>query len=169
MTKVGCFIDIALSIINRNGINYEELSGVIIVIRCWRITMLTKLKMVLKKLRFGEKGFTLIEILVVIAILGCLAGVAIPRLAQFADRGRPETADTERRSIEIALGAMLLESTTGNLTPISDVTDMDTVVTTDTTALVLSSYLGNLDSNGEVKTDFTYTFAADGTVTQNTP
>ncbi len=131
--------------------------------------MSTRLKRIFQRLRFGEKGFTLIEILVVIAILGALAGVAIPKLAGFADRGRPETAATEQRSIEIAVGAMLLESSTGNLTPISDVTDMDTVVTTDTPALVLSSYLTHLDADGNVMTDFTYNFTADGTVTQNAP
>ncbi len=96
-------------------------------------------------------------------------GVAIPNLVQFSDRGRPETAATELYNIQDAVWAMLTESETAQLTPISDVTDMDTVVTTDTTALVLSNYLTGLNTDGMLKTDFTYSFTADGDVTQNLP
>lgn len=121
--------------------------------------------------RFGhsEKGFTLIEILVVIAILGILAGVTIPRLVQFADSGESEAAQTELRSIQTAVTAMLTESTSGNLNLISDVTDIDTVVTTDSPALVLSDYMKGLAADGTVKTGYVYSFTANGTVTQTAP
>jgi len=131
--------------------------------------MAIRRKKFLKYFRYKEKGFTLIEILVVIAILGSLAAVAIPNLVQFADRGRPETAATELYNIQDAVWAMFTESSTGNLTPVSDITDMDLVVTTDTTALVLSDYLTGLESDGTLKTDFTYSFTTDGYVTQNLP
>ena len=65
--------------------------------------------------------------------------------------------------------AMLADSTTGQLTPVSGVTDMNTVQTTDSpTPLVLSDYLTGLDGTS-VRSACTYDFAADGTVTQNTP
>lgn len=131
--------------------------------------MPVKLKKALKHYQHKEKGFTLIELLVVIAILGCLAGVAVPHLVEFADRGRPETAATELYNIQHAVWAMLTESDTGNITPVSDVTDMDNVVTTDTTPLVLSDYLTGLESDGTLNTIFTYSFTANGTVTQIVP
>lgn len=127
------------------------------------------LQKISRKLGKTETGFTLIELLIVMAILGILAGVAIPMLVSFADKGRPETAQTEFHNIKVAVAAMLVDSQTGELTPASDVTDMDTVVTTDSPALILSDYLSQLNPDGTIKTELSYSFTADGTVTQNNP
>lgn len=124
----------------------------------------------MKNFRKDQKGFTLVEMLVVVAILGVLAAVAIPNLGKFIGKGKTEAYATELHDIQTAVTAMLSESATAALTPVTVATaDMDTVVTTDTVPLVLSDYLVGLDSNGNVKTPATYTFTATGTVAQTIP
>jgi prepilin-type N-terminal cleavage/methylation domain-containing protein len=124
----------------------------------------------LKHFRYGEKGFTLVELLVVVAILGALSAVAVPNVGKFVGKGKTESYATELHNIQTAIMSMLADSTTGQLTPVGTATDdMSTVQTTDTTPLVLSNYMTGLDSSHKVKSGCKYTFTADGTVTQVTP
>ena len=67
-----------------------------------------------KQFRYGEKGFTLIELLVVVAILGVLAAVAIPAVAQFIGRGETEAAQTELANVQLAVTAAMAEETIGS-------------------------------------------------------
>ncbi len=125
-----------------------------------------------KQFRQGEKGFTLIEMLVVVAMLGFLAVVAVPNVSKFIGRGQTESYETELHNVQTAVTAMLADSTTHLLVPVTEATgDMSSVMTTDNTTpvLYLNDYMTGLDAAGNVKTGCTYKFAAQGTVTQTTP
>lgn len=55
----------------------------------------------------GEKGYTVIEWLVVVSILGVLAVVVVPNVERFIGRGEPEAAKTELTNIQTAVVVMM--------------------------------------------------------------
>jgi general secretion pathway protein G len=58
----------------------------------------------------NQRGFTLIEIMVVVIILGLLAGLVLPRIMGQEDKARVETTKVQIRSIEGALDGYKLDN-----------------------------------------------------------
>ena len=74
--------------------------------------------------RYGEKGFTLMELLIVIAVLGVLAAVLVPRMGAFLSSGQVAAANTEVANVETAAMAFYADAsawpTTTNTTGAND-------------------------------------------------
>lgn len=64
----------------------------------------------MKNYRKSQGGFTLIEIMVVVVILGILAAIVVPRLLDEPEKARRTSAATQIRSFEEALGMFRLDN-----------------------------------------------------------
>ena len=53
----------------------------------------------------GDKGFTLIEILIVLAVLGILAAVVAPNLTGFLGRSRDRSYETDKQVLQAAVNS----------------------------------------------------------------
>lgn len=59
-----------------------------------------------------DKGFTLIEILIVLAVLGILAAVVVPNMTGFLGRGKDRSYEADQRIVQTAVDAYYTDTLT---------------------------------------------------------
>ena len=77
------------------------------------------LKNIIRKLSSSERGFTLVEILIAMAILGIVAAVAIPTVANIKSRSETKANAGELSNIQAALDSMMSDQEREDVTAIA--------------------------------------------------
>ena len=116
---------------------------------------------IIKRHGKGEKGFTLVELLIVFTLLGVLAAIMIPNVSGFVAFGHSESAEAELSVVQTAMDAMMAKDNVASVTEVSSATNNMTAFP-DGSHPLYPSYLRFELTNG------TYTCDTTGLVTQAT-
>jgi type IV pilus assembly protein PilA len=117
------------------------------------------MKSFVKRVYREGKGFTLVELLIVIAILGVLAAVVLPNVTGLVGEGETEAAMAELVTIQTAMDTMMAKGGLSSVTATSATNDMSAFPTGN---VLYPSYLRTKTTQG------TYSCSTTGNVTQVT-
>jgi type II secretion system protein G len=62
-----------------------------------------------KMKKTGHKGFTLVELMIVVAIIGILAAIAIPQFASYRTRAFNTAAQSDLRNLRTSMEAYFVD------------------------------------------------------------
>ncbi len=120
----------------------------------------------IKRIFRSETGFTLVELLVVIAVLGILAGIAVPRLTGVQDRAKDAAIASVAGGIKTAMSIYHVEND-GYPASIADWAALSTTLDTVELGLMADHNISAVTYNADVTNNqflFAFTSASGGRV-----
>jgi type IV pilus assembly protein PilA len=118
-----------------------------------------KMRSYWKTLKHDNRGFTLVELLIVVAILGVLAAVVVPNFTGLSGEGETEAAKAELVTVQTAMDTMMAKT---GLTAVTGTTATNDMSAFPTGNPLYPTYLRTETTTG------TYSCSTTGLVTQAT-